>query len=66
MKTVFIILISGFMLAGCGSDPKPTPAETKAVDTQVAKDQAAMDSMEKVIQQQIEAVSDDSLMDVKH
>lgn len=66
MKKIFLILLSPAMLVSCGGEPKPTPAETKAVETQVDKDQAAMDSMEKVIQQQIEAVSDDSLMEVKH
>lgn len=66
MKKIFLILISAVTLASCGGETKPTPAETKAVETQVNKDQAAMDSMEKVIQQQIEAVSDDSLMEVKH
>lgn len=66
MKKIFLILISASALASCGGETKPTRAETKAVETQVNKDQAAMDSMEKVIQQQIEAVSDDSLMEVKH
>jgi PBP1b-binding outer membrane lipoprotein LpoB len=50
------------LLAACGSDPKPTQQEQKAVEQQVEKDQAAMDSMEKVIQQQIEAVSEDSIV----
>jgi uncharacterized lipoprotein len=51
------------LLAACGSDPKPTQQEQKAVEDQVAKDQAAMDSMERVIQQQIEAVSEDSVVE---
>lgn len=66
MKNLFILFTSTLVFAACGGETKPTPAETKAVETQVAKDQAAMDSMEKVIQQQIDAVSEDSLMDVKH
>lgn len=66
MKKLFLLLIPALALASCGGETKPTPAETKAVETQIDKDQAAMDSMEKVIQQQIEAVSDDSLMEVKH
>jgi uncharacterized lipoprotein len=63
------LIISSFllaMLAACGSEPKPTPQEQKAVEDQVAKDQAAMDSMERVIQQQIESVTDDSLMETDH
>ena len=66
MKQLILFCISALLLASCGGETKPTQAETKAVETQVAKDQAAMDSMEKVIQQQIDAVSDDSLMEVKH
>lgn len=62
MKKLIFSLFAIALLAACGSDPKPTPQEQKAVETQVAKDQAAMDSMEKVIQQQIDAVSDDSVM----
>ncbi|MES2778568.1 MAG: hypothetical protein V4651_01605 [Bacteroidota bacterium] len=66
MKKIFFIVISVVALASCGGETKPTHAETQAVENQVEKDQAAMDSMEKVIQQQIDSVSDDSLMDVKH
>lgn len=63
MKKLLIIAIPAVILFSCGSDPKTTPAETRAVETQIAKDQAAMDSMEKVIQQQIEAASKDSVTD---
>lgn len=66
MKKVIIISVSIFLLASCGSEPKPTPQEQQKVEEQVAKDQAALDSMEQVIQQQIEAVSDDSLMNMEH
>lgn len=66
MKNLFIFFISTILFVACSGETKPTPAETKAVETQVAKDQAAMDSMEKVIQQQIDAISEDSLMEVKH
>jgi hypothetical protein len=66
MKKLYILSTSIILFAACGGETKPTPAETKAVETQVAKDQAAMDSMEKVIQQQIDAISEDSLMEVKH
>lgn len=66
MKNLFILSASTLLFAACSGETKPTPTETKAVETQVAKDQAAMDSMEKVIQQQIDAISEDSLMEVKH
>jgi PBP1b-binding outer membrane lipoprotein LpoB len=66
MKNLFILSVSTLLLASCGGETKPTSSETKAVETQVAQDQAAMDSMEKVIQQQIDAISEDSLMEVKH
>lgn len=66
MKYTLMILMSASMfLAACGND-KPAPTDVKAAEEQVSKDQAAMDSMEKVIEQQIEAVSDDSLMQVEH
>jgi hypothetical protein len=57
---------AGLLLAACGNETTPTPADVKAAEEQVSKDQAAMDSMDKVIQQQIEAVTDDSLMNTKH
>lgn len=66
MKKVLFSILSISLLASCGSDPKPTPQDQKAVEDQVAKDQAAMDSMEKAIQQQIEAVTEDSLMKTDH
>jgi uncharacterized lipoprotein YajG len=66
MKKILFSILSIALLAACGSEPKTTPQEQKAVEDQVAKDQAAMDSMEKAIQQQIEAVSNDSLMKTDH
>lgn len=63
MKKLFFALsaITLFSVA-CSNDQKPTPQEQKKVEEQVAKDQAAQDSMEKVIQQQIEA----SMADTAH
>lgn len=60
MKKLIFSLFALALFVACGSDPKPTPQEQTAVEQQVAKDQAAMDSMEKVIQQQIDAVSADT------
>lgn len=59
-----MIALSAMFMVSCANEPKP--ADVKAAEEQVAKDQAAADSMEKVIQQQIDAVSEDSLMQVEH
>lgn len=47
--------IVSLLIGACSNDQQPTPKEIQKVEDQVAKDQAAQDSMEKVIQQQIEA-----------
>lgn len=65
MKYLFF-LASLVALSGCGGNNQPTPQEQQKVEEQIAKDQAAMDSMDKVIQDQINAVSDDSLMKLNH
>ena len=59
---------SMFIMVSCGSDneKKLDTQEQKAVEEQVNKDQQAMDSLEKAIQAQIDAVPDDSLMKVEH
>lgn len=59
-----MMAVVAMILVSCANEPKP--ADVKAAEEQVAKDQAANDSMEKVIQQQIDAVSNDSLMKVEH
>ncbi len=64
--TLFFCLSAGLLLASCANDNKPTPADIKTAEDQVAKDQAAIDSLDKIIQQQIESVSDDSLMKAEH
>jgi len=53
-------------LAACTGETKLPPQDEQKVRDQVIRDQAAMDSMEAVIQQQIDAISDDSLMNVDH
>jgi len=55
-----------FFLAACTGETKLPPQDEQKVRDQVIRDQAAMDSMEAVIQQQIDAISDDSLMNVDH
>jgi uncharacterized protein YcfL len=56
-----------FTIISCGGeDKKPTTQEQQAVEEQVNKDQQAMDSLEKAIQAQIDAVSEDSLMKTEH
>jgi hypothetical protein len=66
MKNSIIMLATVAFFSNCTSEPKPNHQEIKAAQIQVDKDQLAMDSMEKVIQQQIEAVSNDSLMNIEH
>lgn len=48
------------LLGACTNDNKLAPKEQQKVEDQVAKDQAAQDSMEAVIMQQIEATTSDS------
>jgi outer membrane murein-binding lipoprotein Lpp len=59
------ILATTFFACG-GGNKKVEEQEKQAVETQVAKDQVAMDSLEKAIKAQIDAVDDDSLMKVNH
>ncbi len=59
MKTLlFTLSIATLFLAACGGEPKLTPVEEQKVQDLVAKDQAAQDSMEAVIMEQINASSD--------
>ena len=60
-----LVLVAIFFACG-GGNKKVEEQEKKAVETQVAKDQVAMDSLEKAIKAQIDAVDDDSLMKVNH
>jgi PBP1b-binding outer membrane lipoprotein LpoB len=61
MKNVLIIFTLTFLFASCGNETKPTPTEKENVEKQLEKDQAAMDSMEKVILEQIEEAKTDSI-----
>lgn len=66
VQSVFILSCISTIIA-CGSgDKKTEEKENKVVETQVANDQKAMDSLEKVIKAQIDAVDDDSLMKGEH
>lgn len=65
-KLAFITLVLAFAACSSDNDKKLNNTEQKAVETQVEKDQASMDSLEKAIQAKIDAVSDDSLMKVEH
>ena len=54
MKYLSLITILFLLASSCGPDNKPlNKQEEKAVQTQVEKDNAAMDSLEKAIQAQI-------------
>lgn len=70
MKKHILILASAIFIAtffSCnGGNKKVEEQEKKVIETQVAKDQVAMDSLEKAIKAQIDAVDDDSLMKVEH
>jgi hypothetical protein len=59
----FASIFTLFILISCGSndEKKLDTQEKKAVEEQINKDQLAMDSLEKAIQAQIDAVPDDSL-----
>lgn len=49
-----------FLLFACNNEPKLNQQEEEAVENQVAKDQAAMDSLEKAIQAQLGNEENDS------
>jgi hypothetical protein len=68
MMITRFLLFAAICLAGvsCGNNTPQAEQEKKMVEEQVNKDQLAMDSLEKAIQAQINAVSDDSLMKVSH
>jgi hypothetical protein len=69
MKRFFLVYVTLFALlvASCGGgDKKLNTQEQKAVEEQVDKDKQAMDSLEKAIQAQIDAVPEDSLMNQEH
>ncbi len=57
MKNIFILTFTiGIFLCSCSSEPKNTELNTtekSAVEAQIEADQAAMDSLEKTIQEQI-------------
>jgi Tfp pilus assembly protein PilF len=64
-KFVLVFSVFALIVGACSNDSKPTPQEQQKVETQVAKDQAAQDSMEAVIMQQIEASTSDSATTAK-
>lgn len=63
---LFILSIVTLFIAACGGEPKLTPVEEQKVQSQIAKDQAAQDSMEAVIMEQINASGVDSLSSKTH
>ena len=65
MKPFSILCLVLFIIA-CSNEPKPLTKEEQQAKNQVDKDNEALDSMERVIKQQIEAISDDSLMNIEH
>lgn len=59
-KHVILSSVLLLLMAACTNDNKLAPKEQQKVEDQVAKDQAAQDSMEAVIMQQIEATTTDT------
>lgn len=58
MKKILFALFVVCLFVACSSEPKQaelSKQESEAVDEQIKKDQEAMDSLEKVIMQQINA-----------
>ncbi len=53
LKTLVLIFAAVLWFSCNSQEPKLNTQEEKAVSTQVEKDQAAMDSLEKVIEAQI-------------
>lgn len=66
ISAILFTMSVSFMISCGGGDKKLDDKEQKAVETQVQNDQAAMDSLEKAIQSQIDAMPDDSLMKGEH
>ncbi|MEI6508764.1 MAG: hypothetical protein WCO54_09790 [Bacteroidota bacterium] len=70
MKKEILLVVSIFfsiIFSSCGGgEKKLDEKEQKAVETQVLNDQKSMDSLEKAIKAQIDAVDEDSLMKVEH
>jgi starvation-inducible outer membrane lipoprotein len=62
----FSFLCLVLFITACSNEPKQLTKEEEQAKKQVDKDNKAIDSMERVIKQQIEAISDDSLMNIEH
>jgi len=59
-KLLFAFGLS-LMFTSCGNEPKLSKEENNAVEEKMADDQRAMDSLEKAIQAQIDALDKDSI-----
>jgi len=53
MKKIVTIACLALIIPACNNEPKLNATEENAVQTQLDKDQKAMDSLEKAIQEQI-------------
>lgn len=53
MKKIVTIACLALIIHACNNEPKLNATEENAVQTQLDKDQKAMDSLEKAIQEQI-------------
>ncbi len=62
MKKIITISCAALIIAACNNDSKLNQKEEKAVETQIDKDQLAMDSLESAIQQQIGDLDKDSTL----
>ncbi|MCX6187532.1 MAG: hypothetical protein NTU43_11150 [Bacteroidetes bacterium] len=62
MKKIITIALLSLIINACNNDPKLNATEEKAVETQLDKDQNAMDSLEKAIQEQIGDLDKDTTL----
>jgi hypothetical protein len=61
MKKIIAIFALSLALGACQDEPKLNQQEETAVENQLNSDQKSMDSLERAIQAQMDAINGDSL-----
>jgi hypothetical protein len=61
MKKIIAIFALSFAIGACQDEPKLNQQEETAVENQLNSDQKSMDSLERAIQAQMDAINGDSL-----